>query len=91
MKYKAPRDPNTPSGFEIPLRRMDPSENWPCHVGEGESHEPAIEAHDDGSGGEFLVCAKHLPQLHAIGKLFAEMTPAQIYEFVAFVVKKEEG
>lgn len=89
MNYKPPRDKNTKSGFEVPLRRMDPSQNWPCHVGSGECKEPAVEAHDDGSGGEFLVCSKHMPEVNAMGKLIEEMCPKDVQKFSTLVTQAE--
>jgi hypothetical protein len=89
MNFKPPRDPNTKSGLETPLRRMGAHEGWPCHVGGGECREPAVEAHDDYSGGEFLVCAKHLPEVHALGKLIAEMTENEMAGFKAAVDEAE--
>ena len=68
---------------------MDPSENWPCHVGSGECKEPAVEAHDDGSGGEFLVCATHMPEVHALGRLIVEMTPEHVQNFEKAIDKAE--
>ena len=80
MNFKEPRDPNTKS-IMADFRRLDPAENWPCHVGGGECLESAVEAHDDGAGGEFFVCAKHSPEVQALGKLLAEMTPEQLSKF----------
>lgn len=77
MNFKAPRDPNTPTMIKI-LRTYSPDENFPCHVGSGECSEPAVQAHDDGAGGEFLVCAKHLPEVEAFAKLVNEMSKAQL-------------
>jgi hypothetical protein len=80
MNFKAPRDPNTKPSIVV-LRTIPPGSPEICQVGSGECHEPAIEAHENGEGGEFFVCAKHLPEIHALGKLIAEMTREQLLEF----------
>lgn len=77
MKFKDPRDPNTKS-VVLKLQDIPADENWPCHVGGGECHHPAVEAHDNGEGGEFLVCAQHLEEVYAFGRLLAEMTEAEM-------------
>lgn len=90
MKFKAPRDPNTKS-IMLKIRDIPPGEYWPCHVGSGECQEPAIEAMDDARGGEFLVCAKHLPEVEALGKLMAEMTQGDISRFTAAIDRAENS
>lgn len=77
MHFKAPRDPNMPSPM-VALRTVAPEESIKCSVGGGECSRLAVEAHDDTEGGEFYVCAYHLPEFHAFSKLVAEMTPNQL-------------
>ncbi len=86
MNFKSPRDPNTKSN-EYKIRDIGPDENLRCQVGSGECPEPAIEAYDNGECGEFRLCAKHLPEFHALSKLIAEMTPNQISDFDAAITK----
>lgn len=88
MNFKAPRDPNTQPDV-LKLRDLPESENWPCHVGSGECKESAVEVHDDGAGGEFLICRKHLPEFYAFAKLVAEMTPKQIKNLDDAIAKHE--
>lgn len=80
MNFKPPRDPNTPSPMLI-LRQVIESENILCEVGSGECQNLASEAHDDGEGGTFYVCAQHAIEVHALGKLVSEMTTNQIESF----------
>lgn len=88
MNFKSPRDPNTPTGIKV-IRTFRADENFPCHIGSGECSEPAVEAHDDGSGGEFLVCAKHLPEVEAFSKLVNEMSKAQMQKLSNEIKKAE--
>lgn len=86
MKFKAPRDPNTKSIVE---KLRDVKDGSICQVGSGECFNIAVEAHDDGGGGEFLVCREHLAEVYALGKLIAEMTPAQTVQFARAITKSE--
>jgi len=88
MKFKEPRDPNTKSVI-LKLRDIPESEHWPCHVGGGECHNNAVEAQDDGQGGEFLVCRYHLEEVYAFGKLIAEMSNNQMNELEALIKDAE--
>ncbi len=76
LNFKAPRDLNTKSVC-LKIRDIASGEYWPCHVGGGECCKPAIEAHDDGNGGEFLICKDHIEEVYAFGKLVAEMSMSQ--------------
>lgn len=88
MNYKEPRDPNTPSCV-LKLRDIPEGEYWPCHVGSGECKNPAIESHDNGNGGEFLVCKEHLPEVHAFGKLINEMSLNELKNFESIINDSE--
>lgn len=88
MNFKPPRSADTKSNLLV-LRRPDPSEGLICQVGSGECNNPCVEIHDDGAGGEFRVCAQHAPELEALGKLIAEMTPNQIESFATIIESKE--
>lgn len=88
LNLKAPRDPNPPTGIVV-LRTFQPEENFPCHVGSGECLEPAIESHDDGSGGEFFVCATHLSEVKVLSQLVNEMSKAQM-DALHTAIKKAE-
>jgi len=87
MNFKAPRDPNTESPFEK-LRDAKPGEI--CSVGSGECTEQAVEVQDDTEGGEFFLCAIHVKEFHALGKLIAEMPPSQISKFENAVKDAEQ-
>lgn len=63
------------------LRTFPDGENWPCHMGSGECSEPAVEAHDNGAGGEFLVCAKHAKEVRLYAKIVEGMGPEQLKKF----------
>jgi len=80
VKFKKPRDPNTKvPNFKI--RDLDADEHRRCFVGSGECENPAVEAQDDGEGKEIYVCAEHVAEMLALGKLIAEMTPNQLRQF----------
>lgn len=79
LNFKPPRDPNTKSILLV-LRQLAPGEGA-CRVGGGECTNPAAVAYEDGSGGEFHVCAEHAPEVEALGKLVAEMTQNQVQAF----------
>lgn len=71
------------------LRDIDPGDCWPCHVGSGECKSPAVEAHDDGQGGEFLVCRDHLPGVYAFAKLVYDLSDAE-REKLSEAIKQHE-
>lgn len=87
MNFKPPRDPNTPDGVLV-LRIPGPGEL--CQVGSGECTKPAAEAHDNGAGGEFLVCADHAIEVRALSRLINEMTPNQIAQFEGAIAKASD-
>lgn len=70
-----------PAGVQIGikvLRTYSPDENFPCHAGGGACRNPAVEAHDDGNGKEFLVCAEHLKMIHEFADFVKELGDAEL-------------
>jgi len=77
MQFKRPRDPNTDPGLEK-IRDVLPSENIQCQVGMGECKNLAVEAQDNGEGGQFFLCEEHAKEFRQFATLVAEMTPNQV-------------